>query len=215
MKKTVVLLVLTVLFASVMNVFAADDLYTVRMVYWPGPESDAMQVVIDYFNTNLAEKAGFKVEQELFGRDQIMLKQEALMTAGSSNVDLFFTASRWLGKYYTFMEPLQPLLDDPEINIWGTDTSGRIPAAVDGFRGADSTLYGVPMDMSAHFLYYRSDYINQLLTDPAWQETYKKISLEQMGVEMEPKNPDEWTGKIILLLQFFTKQFNPDPDRIR
>ena len=56
------------------------------------------------------------------------------MTAGSSDVDLFFfTASRWLGKYYTFMEPLQPYLDNPEVNIWGSDTTGRIQAAVDGF----------------------------------------------------------------------------------
>ncbi len=128
MKKSVLFLLLTVLLASVITVSAADDLYTVRMVYWPGPESDAMQVVLDYFNANLAEKAGFKVEQELFGRDQIMLKQEALMTAGSSDVDLFFTASRWLGKYYTFMEPLQPYLDNPEVNIWGSDTTGRIQA---------------------------------------------------------------------------------------
>ncbi len=211
MKKSIVLLVLAVLLASVMNVFAADDLYTVRMVYWPGPESDAMQIVLDYFNENLAEEAGFYVEQELFGRDQIMLKQEALMTAGSSDVDLFFTASRWLGKYYSFMEPLEPLMSDPEVNIWGTDTTGRIQAAVDGFRGFDGTLYGVPMDISSHFLYYRSDYIDQLLTDAAWQETYKKISLEQLGVELEPKHPEEWTWDDYLAASyFFTKAYNPD-----
>jgi len=211
MKKILIFLSVLFIFVLCSPAFAADEMYTVRMVYWPGPESDAMQKVLEYFNDNLAEEAGFRVEQELFGRDQIMLKQEALMTAGSSDVDLFFTASRWLGKYYTFMEPVQPYIDNPDVNIWGSDTSGRIQAAVDGFRGMDGTLYGVPMDMSAHFLYYRSDYIDQLLTDPAWQETYKKISLEQMGVEMTPKDPDEWTWDDYLATSyFFTRQYNPD-----
>lgn len=113
-----------------------------------GPESDAMDVVLKYWNENKAEEAGFYVEQELFGRDNIMLKEEALMAAKSSDVDLFFTASRWLGKYWMHMEPLQPYLDNPEINIYGADTEGRIPATVDGFRWLDGTLYGVPMDLS-------------------------------------------------------------------
>ena len=81
MKKVfVVLAALTMLFCAVMTV-AADDPYTIRMVYWPGPESDAMQDVVDYWNQFKAEEAGFKVDMELFGRDNIMLKQEALMAA--------------------------------------------------------------------------------------------------------------------------------------
>ena len=67
------------------------------------------------------------------------------------------------------------------------------------------------MDLSAHFLYYRSDLIEKLLAEADWQETYKKISLEQMGVEMIPKHPDEWTWDDYLATSFFfTKQYNPD-----
>ncbi|MBQ4514776.1 MAG: hypothetical protein II969_17415, partial [Anaerolineaceae bacterium] len=110
MKKVLLALAaLTMLLCAVMTASAADD--AIRMVYWPGPESDAMQVVIDYWNANKAEEAGFTVDMELFGRDNIMLKQEALMAAKSADVDLFFTASRWLGKYWMHMEPLQPYLD--------------------------------------------------------------------------------------------------------
>ena len=204
------LAVLAMLLCAVMSV-AADDPYEVRMVYWPGPESDAMQVVIDYWNENMAEEAGFKVGMELFGRDNIMLKQEALMTAKSSDVDLLFTASRWLGKYWMHMEPLQPYLDDPEVNIYGATTEGRIPATVDGFRWLDGTLYGVPMDLSNHFLYYRSDLIEELLTNDAWKETYKKIALEQLGEELEPKDPADWTWTDYLAASFFfTKAYNPD-----
>ena len=62
-----------------------------------------------------------------------------------------------------------------------------------------------------HFLYYRFDLIEKLLADADWQETYKKISLEQMGVEMTPKHPDEWTWDDYLATSFFfTKQYNPD-----
>ena len=212
MKKVLVaLIVVAMLVCYVPTAFAADDLYTVRMVYWPGPESDAMDVVLNYWNENKAQEAGFYVEQELFGRDNIMLKEEALMAAKSSDVDLFFTASRWLGKYWMHMEPLQQYLDNPEINIYGADTEGRIPATVDGFRWLDGTLYGVPMDLSNHFLYYRSDLIDELLSNADWQASYKKIALEQLGKELEPKDPADWTWDDYLAASFFfTKAYNPD-----
>ena len=74
MKKVLLALAaLAMLLCAVMTASAADS---IRMVYWPGPESDAMQVVIDYWNANMAEEAGFTVDMELFGRDNIMLKQE-------------------------------------------------------------------------------------------------------------------------------------------
>ena len=80
MKKALLaILVAAILLCIAPTAFAADDMYTVRMVYWPGPESDAMDVVLKYWNENKAEEAGFYVEQELFGRDNIMLKEEALM----------------------------------------------------------------------------------------------------------------------------------------
>lgn len=57
MKKSVVLIVVLAMALSSVLAVAADDLYTVRMVYWPGPESDAMDVVLKYWNENMAEKA--------------------------------------------------------------------------------------------------------------------------------------------------------------
>ena len=49
MKKSVVLIVVLAMALSSVLAVAADDLYTVRMVYWPGPESDAMDVVLKYW----------------------------------------------------------------------------------------------------------------------------------------------------------------------
>lgn len=189
----------------------AGDLYSVKMIYWPGPESDAMQKVIDYFNANKSQEAGFTVEQVLFGRDQMISKQEATMAAHSTDVDIYFIASRWLGKYHQFLEPLDEYLADPEVNIYNADPANTIKAAVDGLKWYDGKLYAAPMDISSHFLYYRKDLIDQLLSDEAWQETYKKVSKEQMGVEMTPKAPEEWTWDDYLATSyFFTKQYNSD-----
>lgn len=211
MKKILlVVCVLATLLLSFAAVFA-QDLYTLRMVYWPGPESDAMEKVLPYFNETYGKDLGFKVEMELFGRDQVFLKQEALMAAQSPDVDLFYTASRWLGKYGMFMEPLDDYLADPEINTFGGSTDGWIKATIDGMRFTENKLYGVPLDLSAHFLYYRADLIDQLLSDEAWKETYRALSKEHLGVEMEPKDPNEWTWDDYLAASFFfTKQYNPD-----
>ena len=49
MKKVLLaIMIVAVLLCSMPAAFAADDMYTVRMVYWPGPESDAMDVVLNY-----------------------------------------------------------------------------------------------------------------------------------------------------------------------
>ncbi|HEX2980087.1 MAG TPA: extracellular solute-binding protein [Anaerolineaceae bacterium] len=190
---------------------ASGDLYTVKMIYWPGPESDAMQKVVDYFNANKSEEAGFKVEQVLFGRDQMISKQEAVMAAHSSDVDIYFIASRWLGKYHQFLEPLDDYLADPEVNIYNADPKNTLQSAVDGLKWYDGKLYAAPMDISSHFLYYRKDLMEKLLSDAAWQEAYKRISKEQMGVEMTPKAVEEWTWDDYLAASyFFTKQYNPD-----
>ena len=190
---------------------AEKEMYTLQMVYWPGPESEAMQEVINHFNENRAEEAGFKVELVLFGRDQFMSKQEAIMAAGSDKIDTFFISSRQLGKYVKFLEPLDEYLKDPEINIYGSSVNFFMKAAIEGLTWYDGSLLGVPRDISAHFLYYRQDYIDELLSNPGWQARYREISLAQIGKEMNPLPPEEWTWDDYLAASyFFTRKYNPD-----
>lgn len=190
---------------------ATADMYSVKIIQWPGPEGDATQKVVDWFNANKSAEAGYKVELLLFGRDQMTQKQEAIMAAGTDDADIFFIASRQFGKYLTFIEPLDAYFADPKVNPWGGSKEAFMPSSLKGVTGFDGKLYGAPRDISANFLYYRKDYIDQLLSDAAWQETYKKISKEQMGVEMTPKPPEEWTWDDYLAASyFFTKQYNPD-----
>ena len=65
------------------------------------------------------------------------------------------------------------------------------------------------MDMSAHFLYYRSDYMDQLLTDPAAGNLQENQSGTD-GCRNDTKS-DEWTWEDYLATSFFfTKKYNPD-----
>jgi multiple sugar transport system substrate-binding protein len=184
---------------------------TLHVVFWPGPESDAFQKVVDFFNANRAQEAGFQVTLELFGRDQFMTKQEAAMAAKSTDVDTWFISSRWLGKYYTFCDPLDGYYADPTINIYGAEPTLFMQTTLDGMTWLDGKLYGVLTDLGVHFTYYRKDYIDQLMTDPSWQATYRAISKAQMGKEMEPKRPEDWTWDDFLAASyFFTQKYNPD-----
>jgi len=189
----------------------AKQIPTLHVVFWPGPESDAFQKVVDFFNANRAQEAGFQVTLELFGRDQFMTKQEAAMAAKSTDVDTFFISSRWLGKYYTFCDPLDDYFKDPAVNIYGAKPTLFMQTTLDGVTWLDGKLYGVLTDLGIHFTYYRKDLIDKLMSDATWQANYKAISKAQMGKEMEPKRPEDWTWDDFLAASyFFTKKYNAD-----
>lgn len=189
---------------------SSDEMVTLKIVTWPGPESDAAQKMVDYFNENKSEEAGFKVEIVLFGRDQLWAKQDAIMAASSDEVDTFFLTSATAIRYLQFLEPLDQYYNDPEVNNWGASPDNFMSGAVGAYR-IDDQLWGIPSDVSCHFLYYRSDYIDELLSNTEWQETYTGICQEQMGLELEPKAPEEWTwDDYTCASYFFTQAYNPD-----
>ena len=55
-------------------------------------------------------------------------------------------------------------------------------SAIDS-QSYDGHVYGIPTDLSLHFLYYRTDLIDQLLSDDAWKAKYEEISREVHGPE--------------------------------
>jgi multiple sugar transport system substrate-binding protein len=170
-----------------------------------------MTKVVDYFNTTYSQKVCVTAELEFFGRDQLFTKQEAIMAAGTDQVDAWFITSRSLGKYGKFLDPIEPYLNDTTVNTWGGTKDHFIKSSTDGLTNLDGKLVGIPMDISANFLIYRKDFMDKLLSDPTWQATYKKISLAQMGKDMTPKDPDQWTWDDFLATSyFFTKKYNPD-----
>jgi multiple sugar transport system substrate-binding protein len=69
----------------------------------------------------------------------------------------------------------------------------------------------VPTDISLHFLYYRKDLVDRLLSDPDWQKRYAEIAKAKLGKDMTPKAPGDWTwDDWIATALFFSAADNPD-----
>lgn len=176
-----------------------DGTGTVKMVSWPGPEGDAMAKVVDAYNVGQGEEDGIDVEMVLLSRQDTFSKETALMAAKSSDMDIYWTASYNVGQYAPSLEPLE-----------GIDTSNYFPVAVDGLTYQDE-LYALPLDVSNHFLLYRTDLIEDLLNDPASRAEYAKVSETVLGTEREPKDPqDVWDlDDFKAMSAYFSKSTNP------
>ena len=175
----------------------------VTLLFWPGPESEAMQQVIDAFNEGPGAEAGFEVNQLLFSRQGYFDKQIADLAAGSTEFDLSLVTTYTLGRYAPFLLPIDDYLPDDVGELYA-------PVALDSLS-FDGSLYGVPTDISAHFAFYRSDLMDQLLADPDWQARYAGIAEEHLGEAMAPVPPAEWTwDDYVATTLFFTQAVNPD-----
>ena len=194
------ILFVTLIFCGGLFSFAQD---TVTLLFWPGPESEAMQAVIDAYNEGPGTEAGVEVEQLLFSRQGFFDKELADLSAGSTDFDLGLVTTYTLGRYAPYLEPLG--------NYLSTDSQGVFLDTATESLSVSGEQYGVPTDVSLHFLYYRQDLIDQLLNDEAWRTTYGDISEEYLGERLEPKDPSEWTWDDYLATSlFFTQSVNND-----
>jgi len=172
---------------------------TVKLVAWPGPEGDAMSKVVDAYNADQGEKDGINVELTLLSRQDTFSKEAALMASKSSNIDIYFTASYNIGQFAPSLDPLTDI-----------DTSAYFPVAAEGLTYEDQ-LYGLPLDVSNHFLLYRKDLIDALLNNPAAQAEYKRVSESVLGEERAPKDPSEWDlDDFKVAAAYFSKSENPN-----
>jgi len=188
---------------------AASEPVTVKMVYWPGPESDAMQKVVDWYNENVTPSSGVKVEMVLFGREGFFEREATLLAAGSSEVDMIFTTSYIIHEHAPYLEDLYPYFANPELGGEGTPDI-LIPTVKESFV-VDGELKGLVMDASINLLLYRKDLIEELLTNPEWQERYRMIAVRELGRELLPKHPEDWTwDDFMATALFFSKSQNPD-----
>lgn len=172
---------------------------TVKLVAWPGPEGDAMAEVVDTYNAGQGEEDGVDVELTLLSRQDTFSKEAALMAAKSSDIDIYFTASYNIGQFAPSLEPLTDI-----------DTSGYFPVAAEGLTYEDE-LYGLPLDVSNHFLLYRKDLIDALLNDTAAQAEYERISESILGEARQPKDPSEWDlDDFKVAAAYFSQSENPN-----
>jgi multiple sugar transport system substrate-binding protein len=179
---------------------ASQALAEVTVLGWPGgPEETALRAAAEAYNATAADAD--KVKLIFFNRDGFFDKLAADLGAGTTDFDINLIATYAVGRYAPFMDVV-------ELPASATDTFGEKVLATMQFDGQQ---YGVPTDLSLHFMYYRQDLIDRLLSDDAWKAKYTAIAKEKMGKDLGPKDPDQWTwDDFEATAYFFTKEINPD-----
>ncbi|RCW79855.1 ABC transporter substrate-binding protein [Phyllobacterium bourgognense] len=174
----------------------------VTVLGWPGgSEETALRAVAEAYNAQSGVADADKVELLFYSRDGFYDKLQADMAAGSSAFDINLLATYSIGRYASYMEPVD--LGPDAAKVFGESVLKTMQ-----FNGKQ---YGVPTDLSLHFMYYRKDLIDALLADPAARAKYAEISEKYLGRRLEPKAPDSWTwDDWAATALYFAKSVNPE-----
>jgi multiple sugar transport system substrate-binding protein len=191
---------LALLIASLAITGAADAKVTV--LEWPGgSEETALREVVKTYNAKDNVGADDKVELLFFSRDGFYDKLQADMAAGSDAFDINVIATYAIGRYAPYMQPV-------DLNAGAAEVFGGSVLKTMQFEGKQ---YGVPTDLSLHFMYYRKDLIDGLLADAGAKAKFAQISQKYLGKALEPKAPDAWSWEDwAATALYFTKAINPD-----
>lgn len=174
----------------------------VTVLGWPGgSEETALRAAVEAYNALPDVADDDKVELLFFNRDGFYDKLQADLAAGSDAFDINLIATYSVGRYAPFMEPVDLGADAEKV-------FGKPILETMQFEGKQ---YGVPTDLSLHFMYYRKDLIDALMSDEGAKTKFAEISQKYLGEALEPKAPDEWTwNDWAATALYFTKSVNPD-----
>ncbi len=174
----------------------------VTVLGWPGgPEETALRAAAAAYNDMGDVAEADKVELIFFSRDGFFDKLQADLAAGSDAFDANLLATYSIGRYAPFLDPID--LDADAAAVYGDSVLATMQ-----YEGKQ---FGVPTDLSLHFMYYRQDLIDGLLADDSAKALYGEISQKYLGETMSPKNPDEWTWRdYAATALYFSKSVNPD-----
>ncbi|EYD74967.1 hypothetical protein Rumeso_03479 [Rubellimicrobium mesophilum DSM 19309] len=181
---------------------ASPALAEVTVLGWPGgPEETALRAATEAYNARPETTEDNKVELIFFSREGFFDKLAADLAAGTTAFDVNLIATYSIGRYAPFMTPVD----------LGSDAAGTFGESVLSTMQYEGQQYGVPTDLSLHFMYYRKDLIDQLLADTAAQQKYSEIAQQYLGEALTPKAPDEWTWRDwAATALYFTQAVNPD-----
>ena len=188
--------------AAFAALLAGPALAEVTVLGWPGgPEEAALRAVTEIYNARPDVTEENKVELLFTSRDGFFDKLQVDLAAGSTAFDVNLIATYSIGRYAPFMEPIT--LSDEAGAVFGDTVLSTMQ-----FDGAQ---YGVPTDLSLHFLYYRQDLIDALMADDAAKARYGDISEQYLGERLEPKAPSDWTWTDFAAnALYFSQSVNPD-----
>ncbi|NRB17023.1 MAG: extracellular solute-binding protein [Rhodobacteraceae bacterium] len=174
----------------------------VTVLGWPGgPEEVALRAAAKLYNSNADVSEDNKVKLIFFSRDGFYDKLQADLAAGTDAFDANLLATYSIGRYAPYLKPVT--LSDNAAEVFGDAVLKTMQ-----FEGQQ---FGVPTDLSLHFLYYRTDLIQELLEDASQHDKYGDISEEYLGVRLSPKDPDNWSWQDFAAnALYFTKSVNSD-----
>ncbi|CAN7603539.1 extracellular solute-binding protein [Rhizobium sp. LjRoot258] len=172
----------------------------VTVLGWPGgSEETALRATVEAYNAQAGIGDADKVQLLFFNRDGFFDKLQADMAAGSDAFDVNLVATYSIGRYAPYMEPVE----------LGPESAKVFGEAVLKTMQFDGKQYGVPTDLSLHFMYYRKDLVDALMKDEAAKKTYGEIARKYLGKELQPKDPDSWTWDDWAATSlYFSKQVN-------
>ena len=176
----------------------------ITILAWPGePSESAFRKVLDLYNSTEGAKNNSKASVIYFSQQGFKEKMLADVAAGSKEFDVMLTATYDVGLYAPFMTPIDDIITE---DVYKVVSKNSIET-----QKYEGKTYGIPTDLSLHFLYYRNDLIDQLNSDPAWKAKYEEISEKILGKKLSPKPADQWDwDDFIASALFFTKSINPD-----
>lgn len=191
-------------FSLLMASAALPDVANAKVVVlgWPGgSEETALRASAEAYNAKPDTTEADKVELLFFNRDGFYDKLQADMAAGSDAFDANLVATYSIGRYAPYMEPID----------LGADAARVFGESVLKTMQFDGKQYGVPTDLSLHFMYYRKDLMDALMKDDAAKARYAEIAKAQLGKDLQPKDPDQWTwDDWAATALYFSKAVNPD-----
>ncbi|MBM3702554.1 MAG: extracellular solute-binding protein [Actinobacteria bacterium] len=161
-----------------------DVTLTIQM--FSGPEAEAMEPTVAYWNENYAAQTGITVINLALSRTGYFEKMQAQLMSGSADPDIVHPFSLQLGKLSMYLLPLDDyfkteLFSGPNGETY--DFNDLYPAALATTKAIDGKIYMVPKDMSEVLFYWRTDLLD--------------------------KAPETWP-EVIEIAKEFTKTENPE-----
>jgi len=174
----------------------------VTVLGWPGgPEETALRAVTEIYNALPTTTEENRVNLLFTSRDGFYDKLAVDLAAGTTTFDIHQIATYSIGRYAPFMDPLT--LPDIARTVFGDTVLSTMQY--------DGKQFGVPSDLSLHFLYFRRDLIDALMADEAARKLYGDISEKHLGERLEPQDPDAWTWRdFVANALYFSQSVNPD-----
>jgi multiple sugar transport system substrate-binding protein len=159
-----------------------DEPTEIKLLVRTGVESEALRQLVPSFE----KETGIHVQLIELARESYFSSVSTQLFAGSNAFDLTIIPSTYIAQFSLakVIQELGPFLANPKLtDLQEMDMEDFIHKS-----SFDNKLYALPMDVSTHFLYYRSD----LIASPpqTWDEV---IQLARQFTKVNnPASPTKW-----------------------